>query len=158
MEHPKAIGERSQLAVMVALDRAGYPVFVPFGENLRYDLVIDEGHKLSRVQCKTGRLLAGAVRFRACSSYAHHLNPKVIKRDYLGEIDHFGVYCVETQDVYLVPIESAQVRRECSLRVDPSRNGQKLGIRQAADYLIARVSIEVIAEPGGRPGAAGSCA
>jgi hypothetical protein len=32
MEHPKAIGDRSQLAIMVALDRVGYPVFLPFGE------------------------------------------------------------------------------------------------------------------------------
>jgi hypothetical protein len=110
MEHPKAIGDRSQLAIMVALDRAGYAVFVPFGENLR-----------------TGRLQSGAIRFRACSSYAHHPNPKIRKRDYLGEIDYFGVYCVETHDVYLVPIECAQVRRECALRVDPSRNGQKQG-------------------------------
>jgi hypothetical protein len=158
MEHPKAIGDRSQLAIMVALDRAGYAVFVPFGENLRYDLVIDAGDRLARVQCKTGRLQSGAVRFRACSSYAHHPNPKILKRDYLGEIDYFGVYCVETYDAYLVPIECAQVRRECALRVDPSRNGQRQGIRRAADYAIARVTVEATAGLGARPGAGGSCA
>jgi PD-(D/E)XK endonuclease len=143
---------------MIALDRAGYSVFVPFSENLRYDLVIDEGHRLARVQCKTGRLQSGAVRFRACSSYAHHPNPKVIKRDYLGEIDYFGVYCVETHVVYLVPIESAQVRRECALRVAPTRNGQKEGIRRAADFAIARVVVEATAGLAATPGAGGSCA
>jgi hypothetical protein len=158
MEHPKTIGDRSQLAIMIALDRAGYAVFVPYGENLRYDLVIDEGDRLARVQCKTGRFQSGVVRFRACSSYAHHPNPKPRKRDYLGEIDYFGVYCLETHDVYLVPIECAQVRRECSLRVEPTRNGQAQGVRLAADYGIARVTVEPIGAPGGRPGAAGSCA
>jgi PD-(D/E)XK endonuclease len=143
---------------MLALDDAGYAVFVPYGENTRADLVIDKGSRLARVQCKTGRLQSGAVRFRACSSYAHHPNPKILKRDYLDEIDYFGVYCPETYGVYLVPIDCAQVRRECALRVDPSRNGQKQGIRAAADYEIARVSVRATREPGAIPGAAGSCA
>ena len=75
MEHPKAVGDRSTLAVMLALQRAGYIVLLPFGENTRYDLVIDDGTSFARVQCKTGRLRDGAVRFAACSSYAHHPNP-----------------------------------------------------------------------------------
>jgi PD-(D/E)XK endonuclease len=141
MEHPKAIGETSQLAIMLGLDQAGYAFFVPFSENTRYDLVIDEGYRLARVQCKTGRLKTGAVRFRACSSYAHHPNPKILKRDYLGEIDYFGVYCPETKGVYLVPIDDVPVRREGALRVDPTRNGQAHGVRLAADYQIAQISI-----------------
>ena len=56
MEHPKAIGDRSTLAIMIALQSAGYTVLLPFGENTRYDLVIDDGARLARVQCKTGRL------------------------------------------------------------------------------------------------------
>jgi hypothetical protein len=157
MEHPKAIGETSQLAIMLGLDRAGYAFFVPFGENTRYDLVIDEGDRLARVQCKTGRLKTGAVRFRACSSYAHHQNPKLLKRDYLGEIDYFGVYCPETRGVYLVPIEHLRVRREGALRVDPARNGQAHKVRLAADYQIAQISIGGASgrrrdRPAGRPG------
>ena len=56
MEHPKAIGDRTTLAVMQALQTTGYAVSVPFGENVRYDLVIHDGETLRRVQCKTGRL------------------------------------------------------------------------------------------------------
>jgi hypothetical protein len=87
MEHPKAVGDRSTLAVMLALQRAGNIVLLPFGENTRYDLVIENGTSFARVQCKTGRLRSGAVRFAACSSYAHHSNPSLTRRDYLGEID-----------------------------------------------------------------------
>jgi hypothetical protein len=32
MEHPKAIGDRSTLAIMVALQAAEIPFFLPFGE------------------------------------------------------------------------------------------------------------------------------
>ncbi len=82
MEHPKAIGDRSTLAAMLALREAGYALLLPFGENLRYDLIIDDGTALSRVQCKTGRIRDGAIKFKVCSIYAHHPNPKVVLRSY----------------------------------------------------------------------------
>src|SRR5437868_3907397 len=76
MDHPKAIGDRSQLVAMLALRRAGFDLSVPFGENTRYDLVIDDGKSLARVQCKTGRFRKGAVVWNVCSSNAHHPNPR----------------------------------------------------------------------------------
>jgi hypothetical protein len=36
MEHPKAIGDRTTLAVITALNALGYPILLPFGENTRY--------------------------------------------------------------------------------------------------------------------------
>jgi hypothetical protein len=104
VDHPKAKGDRSTLAIMLALHEAGYGLLVPFGENTRYDLVIDDGVRLARVQCTTGRLRNGSVLFNSCSSYAHHPNPRVVKRDYQGQIDYFAVFCPETRQSYLVPI------------------------------------------------------
>lgn len=138
---------------MTALREAGYAVLLPFGENTRYDLVIDDGAALGRVQCKTGRLREGGVRFAACSSYAHHPNPKMVTRDYLGQIDYFAIYCPETAGVYLVPVQDAQVRRTGTLRVAAARNGQKRRIRTAATYEIGQVSIRPRTEPGASPGA-----
>jgi hypothetical protein len=139
MEHPKWIGDPTTLAVMLALREAGYALLLPFGENTRYDLVIDDVKQLRRVQCKTGRLRNGAIQFAACSSYAHHPNPKITRRSYLGEIDYFGVHCPETGGVYLVPIEDAALRTQCSLRVLPSKNNQTRGIRLASVYQIGSV-------------------
>jgi hypothetical protein len=153
MEHPKSIGDRSMLAVMLALYDAGYVVLLPFGENTRYDLVINDGVHFERVQCKTGRLRNGTVRFRASSSYAHHPNPKITSRDYLGEIDYFAVYCPETGGVYLIPVADAQLRHKGSLRISPTRNGQKRRIRMAADYEVTKVSIGPTTEPGASAGA-----
>ena len=110
MAHPKTIGDRSTLATMLALHEAGYAVFLPFGENTRSDLVIDDGAGLLRVQCKTGRLRAGAVRFSTCSSYAHHSHPRTHRRDYLGQVDRFAVYCPDTGSVYLVPMKISRRR------------------------------------------------
>jgi PD-(D/E)XK endonuclease len=139
MAHPKAIGDRTTLAVKLALQDVGYAILIPFGENTRYDLVIDDGRKLSRVQCKTGRLREGAIRFSACSTYSHHPNPKFVRRDYAGQVDFFGVYCTDTGGVYLVPIKDANVQRQGNLRVSAPRNGQARRIRFAARYEIANL-------------------
>jgi hypothetical protein len=133
MEHPKDIGDRTTLAVMLALRDLGLGVLVPFGENARYDLVIDDGRSLSKVQCKTGRLRNGAVRWSVCSNYGHHRNPRVAQRDYHGEVDFFGVYCSETEGVYLVPIAELPVRRQGTLRVEPAKNCQRKFVRPTSE-------------------------
>ena len=142
MEHPVDIGDRTTLAVMLVLRELGYGVLVPFGENTRYDLVIDDGNALRKVQCKTGRLRRGAVIWSMCSNYVHHPNPRIRHRDYRGEVDFFGVYCAETGGVYLVPMTDLPLRREGALRVDPPRNNQRKFIRQAAKYEIGHIQID----------------
>jgi PD-(D/E)XK nuclease superfamily protein len=140
VEHPKAIGDRTTLAVMLALQAVGYGVLVPFGENTRYDLVIEDGDTLARVQCKTGRLRNGAVVFRPCSTYGHHPNPREVRRHYLGQIEYFAVHCPETAGVYLIPIAELENRNSAALRIDPPRNSQQRRIRFAAKYEIAKVA------------------
>jgi PD-(D/E)XK endonuclease len=141
MRHPKEIGDESTMAIAFALRMNGYDVYLPFGENTRCDLTIDNGSGVRRVQCKTGRLRKGAVRFRTCSSYAHHANPKVTRRDYHGQIDDFGVYCPELGAVYLIPIDDLPNLTAACLRVHAPRNAQVKNIRLAAAYEIARIDV-----------------
>ena len=141
MQHPKQKGDRTTLAVMTALHSAGFGVLVPFGENNRYDLAIDDGSRLARVQCKTGRLRNGAVWFATCSSYAHHRSRGAPTRTYVGEVEFFAVHSAETGGVYLVPIQHVHTRRTCALRVTPARNAQRKRIRLARDYKIGTVAI-----------------
>jgi hypothetical protein len=156
MEHPKAVGDRSTLAIMLALREVGFDLYVPFGENTRCDLVIDDGGRLIRVQCKTGRLREGAVRFATCSSYAHHPNPRNRNRSYQGEVDYFAGYCRQTGGVYLVPIEDVPLRRMGALRVDAARNNQRRGIRLAAQYEVARLAANISRRPYGQVCESGS--
>jgi hypothetical protein len=141
MQHPKDIGDRTTLAVILALRELGLGVLVPFGENTRYDLVIDNGNCLAKVQCKTGRLRNGAVRWSVCSNYGHHAHPRAVQRDYHGDIDYFAVYCPDTEGVYLIPIVDLPIRRQGALRVEPAKNSQRRFIREAAQYEIGRVKI-----------------
>lgn len=82
---------------------------------------------------KCGWLKNGAICFNT-ASLAYHLGAGA--RTYAGEVDHFAVYCPDTERVYLVPIEDVPTARQASLRVSPPVNGQAKGVRMASDYLV----------------------
>lgn len=138
--HPKLIGDRTTAMVLARLLEVYESVLIPFGENSRYDLLIESDEGFIRVQCKTGRLKRGVVTFNACSTTYHHPNRRdgqPTRHDYRGQADVFGVYCPETRGVYLVPVHEVGTVGG-SLRIDPTANGQSRGIRWAGDYEIGR--------------------
>ena len=126
----KRIGDVSQLMVEAALLVKGYSVLVPIGDNDRYDFVIEKDGDFKKVQCKTGRIKSGAVRFRTCN-----YNRKGERNSYAGEVDYFGVYCPDNGMCYLVPSNEVGVAG-CNLRVVPPRSNQRhtFPIRWADGY------------------------
>jgi len=127
---PSEIGERTEAAVLAALSSLGKAVLIPFGPR-RYDLAFDEAGKLVRMQCKAGRQVAGAIHFRT------HSVGRSALRDYRDDIDLFGVYCHEREEVYLVPVHDVPLRG-ARLRLEPPKNGQRAGIRAADKYLVMK--------------------
>jgi hypothetical protein len=67
----KTIGEKSEGMILARLLYHNKIVLRPFGDNQRYDLVVDDNNKFIRIQCKTGKLINGAVKFSTCSSQGH---------------------------------------------------------------------------------------
>lgn len=134
--HPKAIGDETTAMVLARLVQVSKEVLLPFSENQRYDLLIDEGDYFVRVQCKTGRLRNGAIFFPTCSTTYHNTPRPGIRpyrRDYRGSADLFGVYCPDRDSTYLVPVDIVGTRMG-SLRVEPSRNNQFKKVRWAEDF------------------------
>jgi PD-(D/E)XK endonuclease len=129
--HPVDVGHRSETAILAQLVSRGYRVLLPFGVNQRYDLVIDSDGSFLKVQCKTGRLREGAIRFRSVSVQSNTSVTRV--RGYAGEVDLFAVYCPENITVYLVPADEVSPNINY-LRVDPTRNNQSKRVRWARDY------------------------
>lgn len=139
-DHPKAVGDRSEAHVLAALVDHFPTVLTPWGENCRYDFVVetDDG-ELLRIQCKTGRLRRGAILFHTSSFTYHH--PKHegrgtvehCSKGYEGDVDLFAVYCPDTRGVYLVPLDDVPASGG-TLRVAPTKNGQHARIRWAAQY------------------------
>jgi hypothetical protein len=138
---PNRIGAISHAKIMAALVEAGKVVLTPWVDVRPYDLVIEEAGKFLRVQCKTGRLVRGAILFRPHRLRAARRETGWERRvtNYQGHVDLFGVYCPDNDCVYLVPIADVAVNRMCSLRLTPARNNQNKRIRWAKDYALMPV-------------------
>jgi len=132
--NPKLVGEMSEACIILALLRHNWVVLKPFGDSQRYDLVTEREGRFLRLQCKTGRLIDGAVSFPTCSSYRHR---GLGTKDYRGQADLFAVYCPDNEKTYVVPVEEVGIRT-CRLRVETSKNGQREGVRPACDFEIGR--------------------
>ena len=128
----KDVGDRTVAMVMAALVKTGRVLLIPFGDNRRYDLAVDDGGRLVRIQCKTGRLIGGSVSFPTASSYSHRGG---VRRSYKGEADFFGVYCPQLDKVYFVPVDEVG-EVEARLRVEPCKNNQTHRVRLASTYEI----------------------
>jgi len=137
-QNNKTIGERSEAIIMAKLLEVGYGVLMPFGDNRRYDLVIEDADgSFFRIQCKTGWVEnSGAyIQFKTASSYYHTKAGRTShgRRDYRGQIDFFAVYCSDTRRVYLVPVNHVGTAN-ASLRLLPTANKQEKNVRWAKDY------------------------
>jgi hypothetical protein len=133
----KAIGELSQAYITARLIEIGYDVLIPRGDNLRYDLVIEDEHgQFWRIQCKTGWMdeANSVIKFATASSYNQTMKEKVWKH-YRGQCDYFAVYCPATRAVYLLPVDDVGLT-QAMLRLKPTANNQEKGVRWAKDYEI----------------------
>ncbi len=134
MKDTTSRGDLTELEVMRALARRGMKLLRPLSSATRYDVLIDnEDGTFTRVQCKTGRLRHGRVQFNTYSISGHNTR----QDRYHGQIDAFGVHCPQTNETYLVPIETVSATATIVyLRVLPAKNGQRRRVRFARDYLI----------------------
>jgi hypothetical protein len=130
MKHPKSVGEKTQAIVLAELVKRDKVVLTPFGDNQPFDFVVCEGNKFNRLQCKTGKLNNGVIRFNTCSNSGNRKQPRM---SYLGKIESFIVYCYENNKTYLVPIENVG-KTEFSMRIDALKNKRTVNINWAADY------------------------
>jgi hypothetical protein len=144
---PSEKGAMAELAVATALTRSGRPVYVPFfNAHSRVDLVYETtSGEFRRVQCKLARLIGDAVRFYTCSHTGG------VEREYLEDADDFGVYCLETGIVYIVPVAEVPIR-VASLRLapDPQQSDARspLGGAVSARSALVTKTVSLVARGG----------
>lgn len=132
----KQKGDLAELKVAADLAKRGCCISIPFGEDCDYDLVADFEGILHRVQVKYTESDGRTVVVR-CRS--HSLTKGKIRRTkhYTAEtVDWIAVYD-RTSDrcYYLSSSELGAGRCEMTLRLVPAQNSQRIGIRNALDYV-----------------------
>lgn len=136
----KEMGERSEAIIIGRLVYSGYTVLKPYGENQRYDLIIEDADKqFWRVQCKTAWLSKNrtTILFNACSNHYAYTWQKntMTRRHYRGEVEFFAIYSPDLDKVYLIPIDHVSMN-QATLRLMPAVNNQEKNVHWAKDYEI----------------------
>jgi hypothetical protein len=133
----KGKGDLAELAVAADLLRRGLKVAFPFGEDWDYDLILCRpSGALERVQVKYARSDGETISVRCSSHSLTNGRVRRTKRYTRATIDWLAAYDATTGRCYYVPSEVlGDGMRFLTLRLAPTRNGQRLRIRMATDFL-----------------------
>lgn len=102
----KQTGDGTEAAILAALIERGHSVSVPFGDNDKYDLVVEVDTSLYRIQCKTAwSNKPETIRFNTHSQTTRE--GEYHEQTYQGEIDAFIIRYPPDGGLYWVDIEEA---------------------------------------------------
>ena len=134
-------GLSTELHCLQDLTELGYQCLIPFGDSCKYDIAVDIGEKILRIQCKHSRWSTDTVQEKAAFEIAtcHQTTntKKTTRYKYSeNEIDYFYTW-FEGQG-YLVSIQEA-TGNTFRWRYEYPITGQKQGIHIANNYKIEEV-------------------
>ena len=116
---PKEKGNLTELQCLVAFAEQGLKVSIPYGENCRYDFILDIKGTLLKIQCKTSSLKEeGVYKFQTSSSRANTKGMTRISYE-KEDVDYFCTFINEK--CYLIPFDET-ASREKVLRFVPPKN------------------------------------
>ena len=146
----KRKGDLAELRVAADLADRGCSISLPFGEDCDYDLIVDFEGILHRVQVKYTESDGEVINVRCIS---HSLTNGKIRRTkhYTADtIDWIAVYDRTSDHCYYLPArELGTGRSMLHLRLVPARNGQRIGVRDAGEYVDPDFSRDPRMEPAG---------
>jgi hypothetical protein len=108
----KQRGEMAEAAFLTKAAGLGFRVSKPWGESSRYDLILDSGRRLLRVQVKS------AHRAGEYGGYTFHAHGNTARVYEASEIDLLAAYVVPVDAWYLFPVE--EFRKYKSMKLFPA--------------------------------------
>jgi hypothetical protein len=126
-------GAVAELAIAHAAAELGVGVFKPLTDGERYDLIFETGVQLIRVQCKWAPLDGQTVLVRCYSN--RRAREGLRRRSYTAnEADAIAAYCPALDRCFFIPAARFDGHYQVVLRLQPSRNNQRLGINWAEGF------------------------
>src|SRR6478609_3735971 len=147
----KKKGDLAELKVAADLIDRGCRISIPFGEDHDYDLIADFEGRLHRVQVKFTQSDGQIVVLRCRSHSLTNGKVRATKLYTRAMIDWIAAYDPTTDRCYYCPSwELGDLGRNIiHLRLQPARNNQRVGIREAAAYTEPDFSRDPSVEPAG---------
>jgi len=131
-------GEVAQLKILLRATEKGFFCSRPTMEGCRYDLIVDDGNQLYRVQCKNANRLS--THSTNCVSLvllkrSGGGNGKIDRLYHRNEIDAIIAYLPCIDKVLWLPPEIWEGKPQMSIRTAPAKNNQTKGVILAEDYI-----------------------
>jgi prevent-host-death family protein len=152
---PNLKGNVAELKIVAELASLGVPVLRPMTKHERYDLVIDVGGRFLRVQCKSAPLYRDVIVVRT-ESNRRGPNGFVRKPYTADEVDGIAAYCPELDSCYLLMMDRVTTNRQITLRVSPTKNGQRACLHWASEHELSGAIAQLGEHLRGTQGVAGS--
>lgn len=134
----KRIGNIGEAKVLDKFVEMGIPIYIPFGDDEKADLIAEFDGKLNKIQVKTSiKSKNGCSIFDLTSSTAHRTNGE--RRKYLNsEIDYFALYSLDRDKIYLMKVPDNPMSA-ITIRFEDTKSGMKSRVNYESDFLIENV-------------------
>lgn len=134
----KRIGNIGEAKVLAKFVEMGIPIYIPFGDDEKADLVAEFNGKLNKIQVKTSiKYKNGCSIFDLTSSTAHRTNGG--RRKYSNsEIDYFALYSLDRDKIYLMKAPDNPMTA-ITIRFEDTKSGKKIGVNYESDFLIENI-------------------
>lgn len=134
----KRIGNIGEAKVLAKFVEMGIPVYIPFGDDEKADLIAEFNDKLNKIQVKTSiKSKNGCSLFDLTSSTAYRTNGG--RRKYSNsEIDYFALYSLDRDKIYLMKAPDDPMTA-ITIRFEDTKSGKKIGVNYESDFLIENV-------------------
>lgn len=130
MSNTKRKGNKAEAVILASFVKLEIPVSIPFGDNEKYDLIVEIDNQLKTVQIKYGTLSNGVVK---CDARHRIGSDRIEYETYKDKVDYLAIWCETIDKVYLVPAKD--IGTHLYLRIDQPKNNSCIStIKWAKDY------------------------
>ena len=126
-------GDLAETQIIANLIEQGHRVAIPFGENWRYDLIVDRAGSLECVQVEYVESDGEVLTIRCYSSSVKEGGRVVTQKYTADEIDWIAVYDASTRQSFYCLVGTSTIRDRSRFALS-CQDGQTKGVRLASDY------------------------
>lgn len=134
----KRCGNIGEAVAISSFVKYGIPVYLPFGDDEKSDLIAEFGGKLNKIQVKTSVYAKdGKMIFDLVSSTTHRKNG--VRHKYSNEeIDYFFCYNIERDKSFLIKVPDKPISG-FTIRYEQSKNNQTKNVHYEHEYLFENI-------------------
>ena len=144
MDNTKKKGNKAEAVILAEFVKNNIPVCLPFGDNEKYDLVIEINGVFKSVQIKYGRYINGCV----VSDMRHRIgSDRIAYSTYNDKVDILAVWCQELNKCYLIILKDYGNKIGCRFRIEPPKNNSSITtVVWAKDYEFDFILKKILSE------------